>query len=524
MWRIFFPGLLVVACNSTPEGKGNAPALVEDTDTDNTGAQEADADADADADTDADADADTDPDPDDIDGDGDGYTPNQGDCDDEDAAINPGAPELCDDIDNDCNGESDNDFDTDADGLKDCLDNCPIQVSVGAASGGDGTFAAPFQSIQVGIDAAPVYACYEVEVAAGTYFENLNYNGIDVNVYAKSDYQLTIIDGQLLDSVVTFENAETSDARLAGFIIQNGSAEQGAGIYVDTAGPTIEGNTITDNVTSSGKELGGGIRTWYGDTVILDNVITNNDAGYGGPEDGCDGGGVNIRSGNPIVMGNIIASNTAGDGGGIWLAYGGATIVNNTIYDNEAMDSDASAGGQGGGINVQIGSSTMVLSANLILGNTASTHGGGVAIYEYSASAGDVTLSNNVVAWNEITDTVYGAGIATWGLTKPTLLNNIVYQNVGEGVWLNDATTFKYNDVYGNTTAYAGELSSQTGLNGNVAVDPLFTGVSNDGVWTNDDWTLRSTSTLINAGSTSITDVDGSRSDMGAYGGPYGVW
>jgi parallel beta-helix repeat protein len=142
----------------------------------------------------------------------------------------------------------------------------------------------------------------------------------------------------------------------------------------------------------------------------------------------------------------------------------------------------------------------------------------------YSASAGDVTLSNNVVAWNEITDTVYGAGIATWGLTKPTLLNNIVYQNVGEGVWLNDATTFKYNDVYGNTTAYAGELSSQTGLNGNVAVDPLFTGVSNDGVWTNDDWTLRSTSTLINAGSTTITDVDGSRSDMGAYGGPYGVW
>jgi hypothetical protein len=29
---------------------------------------------------------------------------------------------------------------------------------------------------------------------------------------------------------------------------------------------------------------------------------------------------------------------------------------------------------------------------------------------------------------------------------------------------------------------------------------------------------------LINAGSTTITDVDGSRSDMGAYGGPSGAW
>jgi large repetitive protein len=41
-------------------------------------------------------------DPLEVDDDGDGFTENQGDCDDADAELNPGATEICDDIDNDC--------------------------------------------------------------------------------------------------------------------------------------------------------------------------------------------------------------------------------------------------------------------------------------------------------------------------------------------------------------------------------------------------------------------------------------
>jgi len=45
--------------------------------------------------------------PEDVDDDGDGYTENEGDCNDTDAAINPGGTEVCDYIDNNCNGAID---------------------------------------------------------------------------------------------------------------------------------------------------------------------------------------------------------------------------------------------------------------------------------------------------------------------------------------------------------------------------------------------------------------------------------
>ena len=51
-----------------------------------------------------------------VDADGDGVTEADGDCNDSNAAIYPGAPEVCDGLDNDCddivpNEEADSDFD-----------------------------------------------------------------------------------------------------------------------------------------------------------------------------------------------------------------------------------------------------------------------------------------------------------------------------------------------------------------------------------------------------------------------------
>ena len=77
------------------------------------------------------------------------------------------------------------------------------------------------------------------------------------------------------------------------------------------------------------------------------------------------------------------------------------------------------------------------------------------------------------------------------------------------------APTYTNNDVWNNVDNYNG-VAEQGGSNGNITVDPLFTDASGN------DFTLQSTSPCIDAGNSDpiYNDPDGSRNDMGAYGGP----
>ncbi|NND77187.1 MAG: hypothetical protein HKN39_03315 [Flavobacteriales bacterium] len=61
----------------------------------------------------------------DFDIDNDGFTSCGGDCNDLNPVVYPGAPELCDEIDNNCNGVVDEGLDSDGDGVADCVDECP---------------------------------------------------------------------------------------------------------------------------------------------------------------------------------------------------------------------------------------------------------------------------------------------------------------------------------------------------------------------------------------------------------------
>ena len=69
----------------------------------------------------------------------------------------------------------------------------------------------------------------------------------------------------------------------------------------------------------------------------------------------------------------------------------------------------------------------------------------------------------------------------------------------------------QFNNFWKNKAGNYQGMKDQTGMNGNISLDPHFEKTS---------FILKKNSSCIDAGDTLIIDLDGSKSDMGIYGGP----
>ena len=88
-----------------------------------------------------------------------------------------------------------------------------------------------------------------VLVAPGAYFENINFLGKAITVTSESGPDVTIIDGDGVDRVVTFNSSEGPTSVISGFTIRNGfTTSDGGGVFINSASPTVENNKIVDNV------------------------------------------------------------------------------------------------------------------------------------------------------------------------------------------------------------------------------------------------------------------------------------
>jgi serine protease len=380
---------------------------------------------------------------------------------------------------------------------------------------------AEYPTIQDGINAA--VDGDTVLVAPGTY-ENISFQGKAISVISEAGPQVTIIKGNGRSSVVRFTSGEGATSVLSGFTVQDGATELqgfnrlGGGIYINQASPKIIGNIIKNNTATHG---GGGIGiNGNASPLIQGNVITHNQHLPGDIYPG--GGGISVSGGaSPMILDNTITDNSSLiRGGGISLHQTGAVVVrNNKIHRNLAHF--------GGGLYRESFSSDSIVQ-NLITDNqTDSGFGGGAHI-----SGGALTVLNNTIANNDS----FGSALVL-GIFQPgaAIRNNLIIAKDGQialACLNSNQATLNNNNVFSfQGIAYFNTCVNQTGINGNISVDPLFVNPAAG------DYHLRPGSPSIDAGDNAAlnlpeTDIEGNPRitdgngdgvavvDMGAYEAP----
>lgn len=319
-------------------------------------------------------------------------------------------------------------------------------VEAGAAPGGNGSNAAPYDTIQAAIDNEPDGTL--ILVRPGTYFEEvvMNHN-VKIQGYGPGAPDGFGTDGSVLDmrfvdpGSISVTGApgtynSTFNPQIDGFRITNARGEQdlGGGIHTDVYAEFLE---ISNNVIqSNGGNIGGGItlgEPYRGDNnndniTIHHNRILNN----GGLS---RAGGIGIFNGadNYEIAYNEICGNYSGEYGGGISHFGlspGGEVHHNTIYYNGAFD-------EGGGLMIAgeqflaaepiitVGSGEVNVYNNLFQGNQSNDDGGAIRLlqpWDYH-----IEIFNNMIVNNVSTD--MGGGISLDDASDVVIANNTIAKN-----------------------------------------------------------------------------------------------
>jgi hypothetical protein len=271
-----------------------------------------------------------------------------------------------------------------------------------------------------------------VVVADGTYVgtgnKNLDFGGKAITVRSAGGAANCIIDCQGSGRGFYFHSGEYVDSVLDGFTIQNGSASEGAGIFCESSGPTIQNCVLRTN-TASG--YGGGIYAESSPMTLIRCTLASNSAE-------ADGGGMYGTDSGVHVAACTITGNVAQGAGGGACFYSndtcGAVITDCLFAKNSAVN-------LGGGISFWNYSSSRARIQNcaIVENRTTSIWGGDAGGGIYCDL--NVNITNCVVTRNTVHDAENGAGIHFTGYEEGSLLTNCtVWDNGGVELYASGVT------------------------------------------------------------------------------------
>lgn len=475
----------------------------------------------------------------------DGYVRNEGDCDDARAVVNPLADELCStSFDDDCDMDA-NDPDAVGATLWYADEDGDGVGAMDAASMSACTLPAGFSATNTDCDdtndtvfpAAPELCNGRDDTCEGDIDEGLTVvleeDDLQAAIDAATTSALLCVAGDhtgpfTLDKNITISGRGGATATflsgssgrvlaqsagiVEGFTVRNGQAQQGAGVYVPFGSALLRNVIVSRNTAIAPTSQGAGIYVAAGAALSLENVTIRN---------------------------NTIRAPGRNSAAGVFIA-GDARMTNVRVIANRVEVIESGSELYGVGVSV-IGAGATLNAENLVVVGNAGTFvhtdgsrqhwGAGLTVQD----SGRASVANGVIAGNSQTGgtLAVGVGVLVDGIASGAAVGEGHFVNVinafntsdtmgeGNGYYNNVAAivTVQYGDTFGNTDG-SGAASDYLDVTptDSLSDDPLFRSAE----LAPEFWSvqLMSDSTCIDAGDPAIMDPDGTRSDMGAFGGP----
>lgn len=329
-----------------------------------------------------------------------------------------------------------------------------------------------------------------------TYAEDVNFDGKTLNIFGMKGAEQTIVRGTGAGPVVTAIRGEGLGTRLAGVTVTGGGRGYGSAVYMVGTILELDGVVMTDNSAADAMIYGIGVSLTMTDVALRDNR-------------GGSGGSVIY-----LDDGSLVAERLDVECGSV--AYG-IYEHNVTLMLNSTVDCASASYGivvSGGEVQLRQTAVRAALTA-LYAEDNADTRNERVWLYNAILVGGDNGVQAQYMHVRADNNVMWGGsnGLEMTGCHDESEIYDSALIGGSCGIrGDSNSYTLGWNAIGTGRTCRVTTFADVTG-------DPLFVDAPND-------FHLGAGSPLIDAGNPDADreDGDGSRNDVGAYGGPAGSW